>query len=128
MFIGGIFLDDPVAYLLGRKSLVYLQPVGQQRFIDANGAMSRVIVNKTCVQTLVAKSPVAMAVAGKLRESFRNLFRNGISVHRLAKEFLRRQRWWKLPSFGGGLISRDFRDSRLIHMRRLGVGLLSDFA
>lgn len=75
--------------------------------------MSCVIVDKTRVQTLVAKALIAMAVARELRQGLGNLSCDRVGVHRLAEEFVGRQCGWKLARFGSRLISRDFGDSRL---------------
>jgi hypothetical protein len=69
----GLLFDDSVAYLLGSEFLLRLKLIGQKCFVNTNCTMRCVIILKTCVQTLVTKGFVAMAVAGQLSKRSWNI-------------------------------------------------------
>ena len=57
-----IFFNDDLPYLLRCLFLFFLQPVRQQRFIYANGALRRMIVDEARMQTFVSKGLIAVAI------------------------------------------------------------------
>jgi hypothetical protein len=56
--------DDSFSYLRGVKALLLFELVSRERFLDADGAARGMVILKTTVQTLMAVTFIAIAVAG----------------------------------------------------------------
>src|SRR5688572_28734110 len=101
LIFGRVFLDDDLADLFRRLLFFFLQTIGQQCFIYADGTLRSVIVDETGVETFMSKRLVAVTITRKLRQGAGNLFSGRIGLTGFAKEFLSRQRGWKITNLRG---------------------------
>ncbi len=115
------FRDNLFAYLRRRELLFLLQAIGHQRLVNARRAVRRMIVLITAMQALMAEALIAVAIAWKLRQRFRYLSGDLISLPRLTKELHRVKRRLKRACALRVLeVSRNpfrlWRDGNLIHV------------
>src|SRR5689334_14396386 len=92
--------------MCGRQLVFFFEFQREQRFVDARGALRRMGVLVTTVQTLVPHAAVAVAVTRQLRERLRDLARGAIRVTSQPGEFFRSERWPKTRTARRGFVVR----------------------